>query len=690
MPICPYCSRSSASEAVAGVDECPSCGGARVWPRIEGQELGAISDAELHARLKRAVLRYGVMPWTVPMLLAGREDRRRIYTRSCWTIERRVATPRMLAAARSDKDKITAVPPNPAIDIWASDPESIRRQTQCVLQCPPCRGTGEVTCPKCRGSNRIECRACRGRGQLEREDQVIIRGSDLSHQTATVKRTEQCLPCRGTGQAECDACHDGKVECMLCGGSTCVEAWIEVSVERMGQVRVAADFDVEAMHPEVANSNDFATSAERLPAELIADTDWQSPDGFTQVPVALQFLLDPRRDRVRAVRVQQLCASAVLVSIATRLQREVVELAGRPPQLVSGSMRALGQRAWLGFGAGIGAIVLGLGAVGYYLERSTWFAAHGRAGTLAALLILAGVSLGGFVLGATLPSSRRSWLRWVTPLTGLLLTLGLSVQVWSSVEPDVLTARAAIERGELERAEEELEALAELGRSAGVAEVRAELDAARGQQADRERLARLHAAEGLGAAAKILRDERWYEPALHDEQIADHARRARAAIDEAWAKSDVERLDEIASALRGLDDALASDSKLLAKLLAIRAAIAPKTIGRQELEAAQNKLAAISKTDATADRRAIIETELRDAIATAARREYALGLDEARPDEERLASLASFEALVELYETITGELPSEVDREHAGAAAKQLGKAIEKARRAAERKAARQ
>jgi hypothetical protein len=652
-----------------------------VWPRIEGEEHGAISDAELHVRLKRAVLRYGVMPWTVPMLLAGREDRRRIYTRSCWTIERRVATPRMLAAARSDKDKISAVPPDPAIDIWASDPESVRQQTQCVLQCPPCRGTGEITCPKCRGTNRIECRACRGRGQLEREDQVVIRGSDLNHHTATVKRTEQCLPCRATGQVECDACDNGKVACSLCEGSTCVEAWIEVSVERMGQVRVASDFDVEAMHPEVANSNDFATPAERLPAELIADTGWQTPDGFTQVPVALRFLLDPQQDRARAVRVQQLCASAVLVSIATRLQREVVELAGRPPQLVSGSMRALSQRAWLGYGAGIGAIVLGLGGVGYYLERSAWFAAHGRAGTLLGLLSLAGGLLGGFVLGATLPDARRSWLRWVAPLAGLLLTIALSVQVWGSIEPDVLTARAAIERGELERAEEELEALAELGRDAGVAEVRDELAAARGQQADRERVVRLHAAEELEAAAKILRDERWYDPALLDEQIADHARRARAAIDEAWAKSDVERFDEIVAALHGLDDALNSEAKLLAKLLAIRAAVQ-----RQELETARKQLAAISKTDATADRRSIVETELRDAIATAARRDYALGLDEARPDEDRLASLVEFEVLVELHETLTGELPSEVDRDLAAAAAKKLGKSIEKARRAAERK----
>jgi hypothetical protein len=680
MPICPHCSRSSPVEAAAGVDECPSCGKTRVWPRIEGEEHGAISEAELHAQLKRAVLRYGVMPWTVPMLVAGREDLRRIYTRSCWTIERRVATPRMLAAARSDKDKISAVPPDPAIDIWASDPESVRQQTLCVLQCPPCRGTGEITCPKCRGSNRIECRACRGRGQLEREDQVIIRGSDLSNHTATVKRTEQCSACRGTGQAECDACNNGTVECLLCGGSTCVEAWIEVSVERMGQVRVASDFDVEAMHPEVSNSNDFATPAERLPAELIADTGWQTPDGFTQVPVALRFLLDPQQDRVRAVRVQQLCASVALVSIATRLQREVVELAGRPPQLVSGSMRALRQRAWLGYGAGIGAIVLGLGVVGYYLERSAWFAAHGRAGTLLGLLIVAGGLLGGFVLGATLPDLRRSWLRWSAPLAGWLMTIALSVQVWGSIEPDVLTARAAIERGELERAEEELEALAELGRDAGVAEVRDELAAARGQQADRERVVRLQAAEELVAAARILR-ERWYDPAVRDEQIAEHAGRVRVAIDEAWAKSDVERFDEIVAALHGLDDALNSEAKLLAKLLAIRAAIQ-----RQELAAARTKLAAISKTDATAVQRALVETELRDAIATAARRDYALGLDEARSDEDRLASLVSFEALVELHETITGELPSEVDRDLAAAAAKKLGKSIEKARRAAERK----
>jgi hypothetical protein len=672
MLVCPQCSHPSPAAPPAGVDECSSCGAVRVWPQLESPEHAAITDADLQAQLRRAVLRHGVLPWTVSMLVAGRDDRRRIYARACWTVERRMATLRIQAAAPSGQQKTAELPDPDAPDIWANDPETIRRQTQCVCRCPPCRGTGEMDCPQCGGSNRMICRACHGRGHLQREDRVIVRGSNSTDQTATVSRTEQCLPCRGTGNVECDACRNGKVECSQCEGFKRVEAWIEVSVERMAQVRVAADFNVEAMHAAVADCDDFATPAERLPAELIADTGLHPPDALPGCPASLQVVFDARTDRVRAVRVQQLCTRVVRLNLATRLQREVVEFAGRPARLVSGSIRALAQRAWLSLGAGLGAMVLGFAAVAWYVGRSPWFAVHGRAGTLAGLVAVAGGLVAALVLGITLPNLRRSMLRWMAPLIGLLLTIALLVEVWRSAAPSSVGVRAAIERGDLDDAEQELEALVKLERDAGVAELRAELTAARGQQADRERLARLHDTDGFEQAGEILH-ERWHDPSLRDEQLAEHVGRARIAIDEAWANAEAESLDALAVDVSELDATLAAEATTLAKLLAIRA-----TIGREEFEAAGTELAAIRKSDATADQRSTVELELREAIATTARKHYALGLDESRPDADRVASLGEFESLAALHETITGELPSEVDRAHATAIAAKLKKAIDR------------
>lgn len=592
---------------------------------------------------------------------------------------------RMLAVARTETQQMAELPDPSAIDIWASEPNAIRLQTQCMTWCPHCRGTGRMTCTRCRGSSRVQCHGCGGDGHVQREDRIEVRGPDLSVHTATVKRTEPCLACRGSGKVECTSCQSGKVECTQCDGSAVVEAWIEVSVERTGQVRVAADFDVEAMHAAVANSEDFDTPAEQLPAELIADTGWQLPDGFANCPETLKYLLDARKDRVRGVRVQQLRARGVQVTVATRMGREVVEFAGRPPQLVSGPIRVLGQRAGLSLGMGVAALALGFVAVGYYhVGRSTWFTVHGRAETLGLLAVLAGGLVGAFVLGVTLPNLRRSALRWGAPLTGLLLTIAVAVDVWRSVEPELLTARAAIERGDLERAEEELQALAELGRdAAGIAEVRAELRAAHGHEADRERLTRLHAADEIADAAEILR-EPWYDAVLRDEQITSHAQRARTAIDGAWTESRADTLEQLVVALRGLDPALASEAETLADLLDLRAAI-----GREEFVAARTDLDALASTDATADERSTVATELREAIAATARRDYALGLDLERSHEDRAASLAAFEALAKLHEQLTGEAPSDVDLEVATTVAEKLAKAIEKARVAREREEAR-
>jgi hypothetical protein len=674
MPTCPRCSSSSASEDPVGVDACPSCGATRVWPQLESAGQPSISVVELQTQLQRSVLRYGVLPWTLPMLIEGQQDLRRIYTRSCWTIERRAATLRLLAAMRNQASSLAALPDPSAIDLWANEPEPVRRQTLCVSRCPPCGGSGRMACPVCRGSNRVTCGGCGGRGQLQREDRIVLDGSGSTSTTGVVQRTEQCLQCGATGKVACDSCDNGTVECMQCDGSSFVEAWIELSVQRMRQVRVEADFDVETMHAGVSNSDDFETPAERLPAQPIADTGWQTPDAITSCPEALRVLLDTRTDRVREVRIQQLRAHGVLLNLATRLGRDVVELTGRPPRLVSGPMLALRKRAWLSLGLGLTTIAVGLAAVGHYFGRSPWFAEHGRGGTLVVLAVLAGGLLGVFVLGATLPNSRRSALRWAAPLAGLLLTLAVAVGVWRSSEPDLLTARAAIEHGDLDRAERELEALTELGRDpAGIAEVRHELDAAYGHAADRERMIRLDAVEELEKVAAILR-ESWYDAALRDEQIEDFSRRARAEIDAAWTESRANALDDLVAALRGLDDPLASQAKTLAKLLGLRTAI-----GEEQFEAVRRKLDAIAKTDATADERSIVEAQLRDAVAAAARRHYALGLDVERRDADRVASLDRFEALAKLHEKLTGEPPSEVDREHAAVLAKQLAKAIEQA-----------
>jgi hypothetical protein len=406
----------------------------------------------------------------------------------------------------------------------------------------------------------------------------------------------------------------------------------------------------------------------------------QLPDAFPSCPKPLRSLLDARTDRLRGVRAQQLRAPGIKLHAVTAFRHEEVELVGRPPQLVSGPINLLRQRAGLSAGLGALTLVVGLLAVGYYVQRSTWFGEYGQAELLAALVVLDGIFVVALVLGATL---RRSLLRWAAPLIGLLLTSYAFAEVWRTAAPSVTEARDAIARGDLHRAQRELSALATLGHDEGLAELEYELDDARGRAADRDRVGRFAATDDLRAAAAVIR-ETWYDPTQRDEQIEVHIERARAVMTDAWTNTRPASLGEVIAALEGIDKTVTQQAKTLAELLAIRALIADV-----ELETAHARLQAVTVTHLVHEQNASVELELIEAIATAARSHYAIGLDDKRSNEDRAASLTRFEALVALHESITGEIPSEVDRSLAAELGKKLGKAIEQAKKARDREEAR-
>lgn len=94
------------------------------------------------------------------------------------------------------------------------------------VQCPTCKGEGEVSCATCKGQGRSEeCSTCKGTGEIKCPS---CEGSGMDYDQeppvkcghCSGKGKVKCHDCDGLGKMTCNDCHgEGKTVCKECGGS---------------------------------------------------------------------------------------------------------------------------------------------------------------------------------------------------------------------------------------------------------------------------------------------------------------------------------------------------------------------------------------------------------------------------------------------------------------------------------------
>lgn len=570
--LCPRCRAPSRVTTPAGVSICSACHATLAWP----VRFAKTTDADLHAQIRQAASQYHVMRWTLPCLL----DEPRwgpVFTRVCWVLE---------------------------IDV----------ETSTATECDDCSGRGRVTCPYCGATKKAACSGCSGSGQVEGK-----------------RGLKQCPTCRGKGERTCRSCQKGEVACLACSGSGRGPARIGQTTRKIS--RVVSDVPADATWRAAFHDwRDFdaAQYVSHLPnLELIADTGRQ--DGpIGPLPPNLAIASKPG-ERVVGARVQQLRACEASVMLRTRRGAVDLRFAGQPLRLLRADLSVLRQRLVL---ASIAVVLAGCFAVWLmvrYLSRSEWFWAHGHpfALFLSLALVLLGVWTG--VLAATL--TRRSLVhRHGPPLALGLGAVGVLV-AWLSASPSLAAAELALEQGDLRRASAELDALIELDPGMdGVAELREQLDDARGRAADDEREADM-ARSGIERDATLLRKP-WHDAERRQAALDAHLVALRTLIEDAWTRQDGVAMERARNSAWDLSDALEQEAKALSKLIDVRAAIT-----KPDLTLAVERFAEVADLDAVRVRRETVRAELIAALADAARAQCKPGQDGGWSTGTRISAL---------------------------------------------------
>lgn len=596
--------------APAGVGACQGCGQALVWPSLSRSSVSSSSGPGVRAQVQRLALPYLVMPWTLRYMLGVARPAGGVITRACWIVEFEV-------------------------------------QTKHPTVCADCRGAAQVVCPDCGASGRTRCLACDGSGEVP----------------GIRKLSKKCPECRGGGDCKCYRCTRGQVDCRACGGSGTGPVRVERSKQRQARVRVEAGGEVEGdprrWHPAMFDIEDFDRAAghrESLAAvELLVDTSWVAADPSWPWPKDLAVQVGPN-ERIIGVRVQQFRARVLRAPLRTRWRQSELEFVGRPPQLVSPDLSPLRQRAKVAGVAAVMVALLGLGLTLHYLGRSPWFAKYGHGPELAFLALLAGGLAGLLVLGLSLPVVGR-W-RWLAPALGLGLVVASSLGLSCAAQPSLIVADQAIERGGLDRAQFELDALIAVnGESPEVALLRDRITHERGTRADDARLQKLGSTPTLEQAGAVLR-EAWFDPTRREPKLREQLARARAQLEAGWTAGSSRALLTVTAAVEGLAPELAAEARALAQLVKVRV-----DLGAGHLGLAVELLHEVPRLNAIVDKRALVEAELIAALDTAAREQQARGFDKQLELPERVAALERFIALERSYRGIAGEAIEGLDVE---------------------------
>jgi len=186
-----------------------------------------------------------------------------------------------------------------------------------------------------------------------------------------------------------------------------------------------------------------------------------------KVPSELALTVDVRAERVASARRQTFCTDVHRFTFATLFGGGTVEVAGEPP-VVSPSSRWSGLRTRLALSSMI--TLLGIAGVialsDAYIGRHIWYARHGDIIPLLGFGSGASLLLGVALAFVMLARAARSWFA-IGISAGAAAAFGLGVFLaYTYKNPSAEIARSELAGGNLLRAQEEAQALVDLGRDA--------------------------------------------------------------------------------------------------------------------------------------------------------------------------------------------------------------------------------
>jgi hypothetical protein len=332
-------------------------------------------------------------------------------------------------------------------------PSDLRTRSQYLDLCRRCGGGGRIECVACGGASRLTCVACAGAGKVHG---LTANGA---------RRLLNCKTCKGKATSPCAGCTKGQRDCPSCARSGRIEHWLEVEGgPRDGDIQVEPDGNVTRAFPwgkdgvpasdeEIRKdarvvctvSKDRLLATEDLPREVSDDwrrAHWQ----------AIQPRLQPG-ERVISQTFALLEVPAVEATYVVGSESQSIEFEGlrllAPPisadAVFHGRATALGRLA-----IALAALPLVAGIV--YAARGTYFHNAHVLGVVLCAAIAAAVIYGVF-WHATLWGGARRWLALAIPPIAAATALAIIT------EPSAGAARNFIDRGQLELAEAELNAL---------------------------------------------------------------------------------------------------------------------------------------------------------------------------------------------------------------------------------------
>ncbi|HMR06751.1 MAG TPA: hypothetical protein PKA88_13270, partial [Polyangiaceae bacterium] len=442
-------------------------------------------------------------------------------------------------------------------------------------------------CAVCSGTSQLRCGFCGGGGSV-----------------AGQRGPKNCPTCRGRGTQKCYECRSGQVDCPSCERAGRVEAWLVLRTSIWHQVRVSSK-NASRLHPLVEDAADFDRSPAELPTDLL--TDEFVDEGRLETSIRPE--LDSWMDRLERSRVQNFSADIVHFGYATALGVGVLDVAGKPPTVLSSSNTAplKFRLIAVAVAACLGAVVA-FALMGGYAGRGQWYLLHGSSG----VVTLLGVTFVGFTtwaaLGLTLARSARTTLRAVVPSAGsALLLLGIAL-VFAFTGPSLKRAEQALASGDVGRATAEARGL--ISDNKDVMWAQGVLDEVHLRSVKSQPTVQLTSAAIASS---------WYSEAKRTAAIAVLEPRAAAEVSTAWKTEDLPALDALAEHLAAPLPAHAARAGGLAKLLRAR-----DCAEKEDLTCASRELVGVSDPSVRSERKIIEGT-----IVTTAREQLTASVDKA-------------------------------------------------------------
>ncbi|MFO0554064.1 MAG: hypothetical protein U0271_37130 [Polyangiaceae bacterium] len=227
--------------------------------------------------------------------------------------ERIAAAPNVGPASRKRE------PDAATIDPFSITVSELRDETEQVVRCDGCSGSGLANCHVCGSSGRARCHFCAGSGTMP---------------STKTNRMIKCSVCRGSGATVCGACNgSGRLACGGCAGSGKQLSWLTYTQRAEWRVTVAPQSAVVGAHACLTEKRPL-TAGDVRELGLVTMLEANGPvseEHYREAPVEPEVLLavareiDPRLERITR---QQYVKLAMI-------RRDVqYEIAGRRAALV--------------------------------------------------------------------------------------------------------------------------------------------------------------------------------------------------------------------------------------------------------------------------------------------------------------------------------------------------------------------